>query len=169
MTPWRIERLADAHDRSAFSCGQASLDDFLRRLAGQYERRSLAAVYVLVSPPEERVLGYYSLSASAIDLEALPEAERRKLPRHPVPVVHLGRLGVDRSVRGQGFGRRLLLDALRVCVELSQQAGIFAVDVRAIDDEARSFYQKYGFEPLEDDPHHLYLTMKAIRKLRLDA
>jgi GNAT superfamily N-acetyltransferase len=167
MTPWRIERLSDAHDRSAFTCGKPPLDDFLKRFAGQYERRDIAAVYVLVVPPDNRVRGYYSLSSGALGLDALPEAERKKPPRHPVPVVHLGRLAVDQGVRGQGFGRRLLLDALRVCGELSEKAGVYAVDVQAIDDEARAFYQKYGFEALEDDPLHLYLSVKAIRKLNL--
>ncbi|HVS34898.1 MAG TPA: GNAT family N-acetyltransferase [Gemmataceae bacterium] len=167
MPAWRIERLNDAHDRAAFDCGQPSLDDFLKRLAGQYERRDFAALYVATVPPSSTVLGYYTLSGGAIDLAALPEAVRKKLPRHPVPVVHLGRLAVDRSARGQGLGRQLLLDALRVCTELAAKVALHAVEVRAIDDEARRSYQKYGFEPLMDDPLHLYLSMKVIRKLNL--
>ena len=112
MPTWRIERLSDAHDRSAFDCGKPPLDDFLKRFAGQYERRDFAAVYVAISPPGNAVLGYYSLSSGSVDLTALPEAVRKKLPRHPVPVIHLGRLAVDQSVRGQGLGRHLLVDAL---------------------------------------------------------
>ncbi len=167
MPAWRIERLNDAHERAAFDCGRPPLDDFLKRLAGQYERRDFAAVYAAIAPPSNTVLGYYSLSSGSIDLTALPEAVRKKLPRHPVPVVHLGRLAVDQSARGQGLGRYLLLDALRICTELAAKVGFHAVEVRAIDDEARGFYQKYGFEPLTDDPLHLYLSMKVVRKLNL--
>jgi len=165
MAPWRIERLSDAHDRTAFDCGKPPLDDFLKRLAGQYERRDFAAVYVATSPPANVVLGYYSLSSGSVDLTALPEAVRKKLPRHPVPVIHLGRLAVDQSVRGQGLGRHLLVDALRVCGELSVKVAVYAVEVRAIDDGARNFYEKYGFQPLLDDALHLYLSMKVVRKL----
>lgn len=167
MPTWRIERLSDAHDRSAFDCGKPALDDFLKRLAGQYERRDFAAVYVATTPPSNAVLGYYSLSSGSVDLTALPEAVRKKLPRHPVPVIHLGRLAVDQNVRGQGLGRHLLTDALRICTELAAKVAVHAVEVRAIDDEARSFYQKYGFRPLADDPLHLYLSMNVVRKLNL--
>ena len=167
MPTWRIERLSDAHDRTAFHCGKPSLDDFLKRLAGQYERRDFAAVYVATSPPAATVLGYYTLSSGLVDLEALPEAERKKLPHHPVPVIHLGRLAVDQNARGQGLGRHLLLDALRVGAELSTKVAVHAVEVRAIDDEARRFYQKYGFQPLLDDALHLYLSMKVVRRLKL--
>jgi GNAT superfamily N-acetyltransferase len=114
------------------------------------------------------VLGYYSLSAGSFDLSVLPEEERRKLPRHPVPVAHLGRLAVDQSTQGQGLGAFLLLDALARCERLADEIGLHAVEVQAIDDGARKFYLKYGFEPLLDDVHHLYLPMKAIRKLALN-
>ncbi len=167
MATWRIERLGDAHDRTAFGCGKPPLDDFLKRLAGQYERRDFAAVYVATSPPNPAVLGYYTLSSGLIGLEALPEAVRKKLPHHPVPVVHVGRLAVDQSARGQGLGRHLLLDALRLCTELSAKVAVHAVEVWAIDDEARRFYQKYGFQPLTDDALHLYLSMKLVRRLNL--
>lgn len=167
MPPWRIERLGGAHDRTRFDCGKPPLDEFLKRLAGQYERRDFAAVYVAVSPPGNVVQGYYSLSSGAVDLQALPEAVRKKLPHHPVPVVHLGRLAVDRNARGQGLGRHLLVDSLRICAELSAKVAVYAVEVHAIDDEARGFYQKYGFEPLADNAFHLYLSMNAVRKLNL--
>jgi GNAT superfamily N-acetyltransferase len=114
------------------------------------------------------VLGYYALSAGAFDLSALPEGKRRKLPRHPVPVSHLGRLAVDQGAKGQGLGASLLMDALARCERLADDLGIHAVEVWAIDDSARHFYLKYGFEPLTDDPNHLYLTMKTIRKLALN-
>jgi GNAT superfamily N-acetyltransferase len=168
MAEWRIQALSSRHDRSGFSCGQPSLDQFIEQLASQHAKRDFSRTYVAILPPAHRVLGYYALSAGSFDLSVLPEPERKKLPRHPVPVAHLGRLAVDQIARGQGLGAFLLLDALARCERLADEIGLHAVEVHAIDDAARNFYLKYGFEPLLDDVHHLYLPMKAIRKLALN-
>lgn len=168
MADWHVEPLGSQHDRSQFSCGHPSLVQFLQQLASQQMAKDFSRIYVAVLPPDSRVLGYYALSAGSFDLSALPEAKRRKLPRHPVPVSHLGRLAVDQSVKGQGLGAFLLMDALARCERLAVDLGLHAVEVWAIDDSARQFYLKYGFEPLADDPNHLYLTMKTVRKLALN-
>jgi GNAT superfamily N-acetyltransferase len=165
--PWVIERLTDAHDRSGFSCGKPSLDEFLKKFAGQYDRRDFARTYVAVAPPEPAVQGYYTLSGGALDLGELPQTVRKKLPRHPVPVACLGRLAVTQTAQGQNLGKILLLDALRRCSQASAEVALHAVEVEAIDDEAKRFYLKYGFIPLADNPFHLYLSMKAIRQLEL--
>ena len=75
----------------------------------------------------------------------LPTAEAKGLPRLDVPVVLIGKLAVDRSVQGQGLGALLLVDALRRSLQISEQVGIGAVEVDAIDDAARNFYLKFGF------------------------
>jgi GNAT superfamily N-acetyltransferase len=162
--PWRIERLADVHDRSPFCCGQPSLDDFLKKLAGQYDRRDFARTYAALLPPDLTVQGYYTLSGGALDLSLLPETVRKKLPRHLVPVACLGRLAVTQAAQGQKLGKLLLMDALGRCSRASAEVALYAVEVVAIDDKARDFYLKYGFMPLTDDPHHLYLSMKAIHQ-----
>jgi len=158
---WSIVRLARTHDRSRFHCGQPTLDGFLRELAFQYEKRNLGRTYVLTRDDEVRVLGYYSLASGAIAFESLPADI--KLPRHPIPVILLGRLAVDESIRGQGLGERLLVDALSRCLDLAEPLGVHAVEVHAIDDAARAFYLRYGFISLQDDPHHLYLPLKLVR------
>ena len=165
--PWVIERLTDAHDRSDFSFGKAPLDEFLKRLAGQYDRRDFARTYVALWPPEPAVQGYYTLSGGSLDLSALPEPVRKKLPRHPAPVARLGRLAVTQAAQGQQLGKTLLLDALRRCSRVASELALYAVEVDAIDEDARRFYLKYGFTALADDPLHLYLSMKAVQKLGL--
>ena len=165
--PWVIERLTDAHDRSGFSCGKPPLDEFLKKFAGQYDRRDFARTYVAVSPPDPAVQGYYTLSGGSLDLSELPEAVRKKLPHHPVPVACLGRLAVTQAAQGQSLGKALLLDALKRCSQASAELALYAVEVEAIDEEAKKFYLKYGFTPLTDDPLHLYLSMKTIQKLGL--
>jgi GNAT superfamily N-acetyltransferase len=165
--PWVIERLTDAHDRSGFSCGKAPLDEFLKKLAGQYHRRDFARTYVAVVPPDPAVLGYYTLSAGSLDLSALPASVRKKLPRHPVPVARLGRLAVTQGAQGRNLGKARLVDALARCNRVSEQVALYAVEVEAIDDDARDFYLKYAFTPLADDPLHLYLSMKVVQQLNL--
>ncbi len=164
MPTWKVDPLGKAHDRSSFSCGKPSLDKFIRELASQYERRDMGRTFVATSPSEQVVLGYYTLAAGAVAFENLPAQVSHKLPKHVIPVVHLGRLAVDQQARGQGLGKFLLMDALNRSQRISENAGIFAVEVYALDDDAREFYLKYGFTSLADDVYHLYLPMKMIRK-----
>ena len=161
---WVVEKLGSQHDREAFSCGQELLDNFLKRLATQYRKKNLGQTYVAVLP-DKRVIGYYTISTSRVDFENVPQVLSKQYPQIPIPVVLLGRLAVDKSFQGQGVGKTLLVKALRQAAELSDAVGIAAVEVHAIDEAARRFYLKYGFTPLADDQHHLYLPIKTIRKL----
>jgi len=161
MDEWLIERLARSHERGGFSCRHPALDNFIVSLVSQYEKRKLGRTYVAVRSGEKRVLGYYTLASSSVAFQNMPTIVSTKLPRHPVPVALLARLAVDRSIQGQGLGRRLLMDALRRCVGLSRELGIFAVEVQAIDPAAREFYERFGFVCLEDNDLHLYLPIST--------
>lgn len=165
MADWRIEPLDKAHDRSAFTCGKPSLDDFLRARVSQYEKRRLGKTFVAVPEGETRVIGYYTLAAGAVTFEQMPTESARKLPKHPIPVILLARLAVDRSAQGNRLGERLLLNALQRSLDVSENLGAQAVEVDALDDAAVAFYVKYGFAPLLDDPKHLYLPMATIGKV----
>lgn len=163
MADWRIERLDRSHERSEFACGKAPLDDFIRKLVSQYEKRNLGRTYVAVRGEEKRIFGYYTLASGAVPFESLPEGASKKLPRHPVPVVLLARLAVDTLARGQRLGEMLLIDALRRSLTLAERVGIHAVEVDAIDAEAKAFYEKFGFVGLPDQELHLYLPIATIR------
>lgn len=165
MTDWRIEPFTKTHDRSAFTCGQPSLDEFLQSRVNQYERRRLGKTFVAVLPGEQRVLAYYTLAAGVVTFEHLPNQAARKLPKHPIPVILLARLAVDQSTQGKRLGERLLLDALERSLILSRSLGVHAVEVHAIDDSAVAFYVKYGFTPLMDNPRHLYLPLGTVAEL----
>jgi GNAT superfamily N-acetyltransferase len=160
---WHIERLGRSHDRSGFSCGKTSLDDFIRKLVTQYEKRDLGRTYVAVRPGESQVCGYYTLASAKIEFLSLPETVARKLPAHPVPTILLARLAVERSGQGQGLGEALLIDALHRSLSLADMLGILAIEVDAIDIQAKSFYEKYGFVPLLDDGLHLFLPIATLR------
>jgi GNAT superfamily N-acetyltransferase len=169
MAEWTISRLGKAHDRSAFDCGQPTLNDWLKQRASQFDRRDLSRTYVATRVGEALVLGYYAISTHRVIYDDLPPFEAKGLPRLDVPVVLIGRLAVDQSVQGEGLGALLLVDALRRSLRISEQVGIRAVEVDALDEAARRFYLKFGFRALRDDPRHLFLPLHEIRKLRLES
>ena len=164
---WEIQRLDQKQDRSQFDCGHAVLNEWLRTKAGQFERRDLSRTFVATRPGMSVVLGYYALATHRVTRDALPTDESRGLPKLDIPVVLLGRLAVDLGVQGQGLGAFLLVDALRRAVHISEQIGVRAVEVDAINEAASRFYAKFGFRQLLDDPYHLFMPMHEIRKLVL--
>ena len=163
-TRYPVERLQGHHNRTVFSCGEVSLDDYLRQRAKQDDDRNVAKVFVLYDPELNRIAGYYTLSASAIALENVPSETQRKLPRYPlVPVILLGRLAFDLDYRNQGLGEALLFDALRRALDVgTQQIAATAVIVDALHDRARAFYEQYGFLRLANDEYRLLLPMATI-------
>jgi predicted GNAT family N-acyltransferase len=164
MDDFRIEPLDRSHELAKFSCGRPPLDDFPHLFVTQYEKRKLGRTFVAVREDCRSVVGYYTLASGSIAFEHLPAKQAKKLPKHPVPVALLGRLAVDLTTRGQGLGEALLMDALKRCLTLSQQIGIHAVEVLAIDDAAARFYVKYGFVPLADNEMHLFLPMRTVEQ-----
>lgn len=148
------------HDRQGFECGVAALDDYLRRFAEQHRRRGISSVYVLTdSAQPERILGYYTLSAAEVDGERLSEADRKKLPRYPVPCFRMGRLACRTEQRGQGLGKLLLACAVDRCLLARRQVAAYALVVDAKDDVAKAFYLHFGFKALQDAPLALYLPL----------
>jgi len=123
----------------------------------------MAAPFVLVLP-DGAIGGYYTLSATGVKLTEFPADVTRKLPKYPlVPATLLGRLAVDQSYRGRGYGRFLLADALFRAVR--NEIASFAIIVDAKDDAARRFYERESFLPFPDQPHRLFRSMAAIAKL----
>jgi ribosomal protein S18 acetylase RimI-like enzyme len=165
-TAYRVEALGRQHDRSAFASGAEPLDRYLREQAGQDARRRAAVPFVLCDGNSNTVLGYYTLSASSIDIGAWPEEVAKKLPKYPfLPATLLGRLAVDTRLRGQGAGEHLLLNALRRALEASREVASVAVIVDAKDESAMLFYRHYGFVSFADQPRRLFLPMAVIEKL----
>ncbi len=161
----RIEPLRQRHDRGSFDCGEPALDEFLQKFARQNQDREISRTFVAVRGTTLRVLGYYTISAHALEASRLPPEMARRLPRYPLPVVHLGRLATDRSAQGQGLGEILLWDALKKAILASDLIGIHAMEVLAKTPGAKRFYEKYGFAQIPEDPLHLILPLATARKL----
>jgi GNAT superfamily N-acetyltransferase len=148
------------HDRQGFECGVLALDEYLRRFADQHRRRGISSVYVFTeSAQPERILGYYTLSAAEIDGQRLGEAERKKLPRYPVPCFRMGRLACRSDQQGTGMGRLLMGCAVDRCLNARQQVAAYALLVDAKDSVAKDFYLHFGFLSLQDAPLTLYLPL----------
>src|SRR5690606_14958306 len=128
--------------------------------------KSVAAPFVLTVAPALQVLGYYTLSASLVNANELPDTLAKKLPRYPqLPVTLLGRLAVDQSMKGRGVGQFLLMDALHRSLEAAANIAAMAVVVDAKDEAAEAFYRHFSFLPLHEQPRRLFLPMKTVAGL----
>lgn len=141
-----LDKLAQS---SEFDCGEEVLNNYLRRYASQDIKRNVARVFV-ISPAEspEIVMGFYTLSASSIAADTLPESLRKKLPRYPIPVALLGRLAINKSFQGKGVASLLLADACKRVLAASETLAVAAIIVDAKSPTAVSFYQHFGFVKL---------------------
>lgn len=158
-----IEKLRREHVLDHFDCGKEELNEFLKRRAWHNQEAHSAQTYVLAR--ELIVSAYYSVAAGAVTHEQVTERVKKGLARHPIPVILLARLAVDRSLQGKGVGPALLKDALLRAANAADTIGARAVLVHATDEAAKGFYQHFNFEPSPSDPYHLLLMMKDIRRL----
>lgn len=156
------EQLLDPHhhERQAFTSGVAELDEYLHRFAVQQSKKGIAVVRVLVDTDMPKaILGYYSLSAAQIDAVQMDEQTQKKLPRYPVPCFRLGRLAAHSAHRNRGLGRLLIGCAVERCLEAKKHVAAYALVVDAKGEDAKSFYEHYGFIPCRDNPMILYLPL----------
>jgi predicted N-acetyltransferase YhbS len=156
--PPRLLQASDHLDN--FECGEAALDDWLKRRALNSHNSGAARVHVVTR--DGTVVGYYALSTIAIVHNAVPGKVRRNMP-DPVPGILLGRLAVDVKAAGTGLGGALLRDAILRTVQAADSIGVRALFVHALHDQAAAFYARHEFEPSLTDPHHLFLLIKDAR------
>ncbi|HET6871068.1 MAG TPA: GNAT family N-acetyltransferase [Solirubrobacteraceae bacterium] len=159
------------HDRERFDSGEPMLDEWLRRYAGQNRRRDTAATWV-IADPDDVVVAYASVAMTGIDRSAAPDALAKGAP-DPVPALLLGRLAVDQRSASLGVGTALAVHVLATAVELNEKAACRAVVVTAINEQARTWWERFGFRPFapdEPDQLDLYLLTSEIeatlRKIR---
>ena len=159
-----IEKLSAHHDTSQFDCGKETLNRFLRRFALVNQAANAAQTYVLCRT-DSTVVAHYSLAVGAVEHTAAPSRIGQGLARHAIPVMLLARLAIDRGEQRRGLGKALLKDALLRTAQAADIAGIRALLVHAKDEEARTWYAHFDFEPSPTDPVHLFLLMKDIKTL----
>jgi GNAT superfamily N-acetyltransferase len=160
MTVSAPQPLTAHHDVQSFASGMDSLDQWLKRRALKNQATGASRTFVVCE--EGRVLAYYALASSAILMNTAPGHFRRNMP-DPIPVVLLGRLAVDRSRQGRGFGRALVKDAGHRVLQAADVIGIRGLLVHTISADAREFYERIGFEPSPLDPMTLMITLADLK------
>lgn len=161
---YRIEPLASAHKRDGFTCGVEPLDRYLKAQASQDVRRRVSSCFVAVDTANGEIAGYYTLAATGIPLDRLPDEIVRKLPRYPVvPAALLGRLAIAQTQQKQGLGKALIADAFKRVGAADVMA--FALIVDAKDDGAKRFYVHFGFRLLAGEMSRLALPVATALKL----
>ena len=158
-----IEPLNSIHSRPGFHCGNAPLDDYLKKQARQDSKRRISRIFIATTPDSPAtIVGYYTLSALSIELNSLPTNVARKLPRHPIPTALIGRLAVSQHAQGAGVGKMLLMDAIKRTLGVSNEIAIYAMIVDAIDEQAEGFYKQFGFSSLCVENRRLFLPLKSL-------
>jgi GNAT superfamily N-acetyltransferase len=157
---FRIEPLGADHDRAAFSCGNESLDRYVRTQASQDARRGVARIFVAVMPEEpKRFAGFYTLGAAWVTASELPADVAKRLPRHPIPAALVGRLAVDLGFARRGLGSILLADTVKKTMAAAETVAMAVVIVDPIDDAARAFYSAFGFRSLQEPKSYMFLMV----------
>ncbi len=162
MTLHRPRPIEPTDSAVGFESGESSLDRYLTDRALTNHISDLARCYVCMDSDSNRVVGYYTLSAVAVEHASLPGRARRNAP-NPVPAVLMGRLAVDRKAQGSGLGRSLVRDAVLSTLAAADRIGVRLLLVHALHQQAADFYATLGFKPSPTDPLHLYLLLSDAR------
>lgn len=160
---FKIERISEDHLLPEFDCGDENKNRFLTKFALQNSKGGFGRTYVAVRSGQKAVLGFYTISSSSVRFENIPS--KQNLPRYPIPSILIGKLAVDSSVKGQGLGTALMFDALKRVAEISEEIGIFLVEVKAVDAKAKQFYKRLGFLEMLDNDLKLFMAIKTVRKV----
>jgi len=163
MTKKLIEKLNSSHVLENFDCGVPELNNFLVKYALQSQSANSANTYVACE--NGSIIGFYTLAVGSVIHAQAPKRITKGLARHPVPVMILTRLAVDKSQHGKGIGRGLLKDVLLRTAQAADIAGIRALLVHAKDDLARQWYLQFNFDESPTDLLHLYLLLKDLKKM----
>ena len=162
----KIELLAKSHDRDGFDCGSEPLNLFLKQTARQHAERGISRTFVLVDEDAgapKPILGFFSLNICQIKSETLTPGEVKKLPRD-VSGVRLGRLAVAKACQRQGIGKALLVAAMGKFMEIFNTAGGIGLFVDAKDQDAKRYYEQFGFVPMPSNEFELFLPVKTIHE-----
>ncbi|MCK6263594.1 GNAT family N-acetyltransferase [Vibrio sp. ZSDE26] len=150
------------HNRRHFDCGIEPLNHYLKVMASQQGKKDNTRTFVLEDEHDSTILiGYYTLTMTPIDLTALPDALQKKHQSASSGGL-IARLAIDDRYKGKGFGEWLLIDALRKLVSASDSVAFPMVIVDA-KDGAKHFYERYGFQALQDAENKLFITIADVR------
>src|SRR5438552_17332401 len=149
----RIEKLRRDHLVDLFDCGQEALNRFLARYAFQNQQAEASQTYMGLV--DDEVVGFYTLVVAQVEYDDAPQRLAKGLAKHPIPLMLLARLAIATNWQGKGLGAGLLKNAMVRTLQAANIAGIRALAVHAKDDDARAFYERFGFTPAPTDAYRL--------------
>jgi predicted N-acetyltransferase YhbS len=160
-----IELLNKSHNRQSFNCGNETLNQFLIRTARQHIQKGISRTFVLVDTEEPKtIIGFFTLSICEVQTEKLPPRLAKKYPTK-VPGVKLARLAVTQDWQRQGIGEILMLEGMQRALVIAENAGVIGLFVDAKDEQAKAYYQRYGFVSLLDTPLEVLLPLGTVKQL----
>ncbi len=164
----RIELLCRQHDRTGFDCGEAALNDYLKRTAHQHIEKGISRTFVLVETDDpNNILGYFTLASCEVVTSDLPENYAKKYPAR-APAAKLARLAVSTGLQRRGLGAIMMAEAMRRTLAVVENIGIIGFFVDAKNQAARQYYEQFGFMALPDNPLVMFLPIHSL-KAAMDA
>jgi GNAT superfamily N-acetyltransferase len=153
--------LSNEHNVEKFDCSEPTLNEWLKNRAAKNNTADASRCFVICKN-DNIVIGYYCLSAGAINRESAPKPMRRNMPES-LPVLVLGRLAIDKDYHNKGLGSALLRDAMIRSVNIAQDARVFSILIHSLSHQAKQFYVSRGFVESPLQPMILFMTLATIR------
>ena len=156
------------HDRSAFSCGFAPIDNFLKSSLSDQIRNGMVMAWIMTVADDSAVLGFYTLGAMAVRADLGPKKWKRA-GAPDIPVIYIRAVATREDMQGKGLGTALVIDAMKRCIDISEQMGAAAIVLDVLQDDhfdrRWNFYAELGFQPLgdPDNPHRVFIPMSDVR------
>jgi len=160
-----IEPLSKAHNRNAFDCGNTALNHFLQKIARQHSEKGLSKTFVLIDTQQPtEIIAYLSLVVCEVLADDIPHQWKNKYPNR-IPAAKLAKLAVAQDQQRKGYGEMLLIDAMQKTWNVSQKMGIAGLFVDAKHEQAKAYYNQYGFISLPEQLDNLFLPLATIAKI----
>lgn len=161
---FRLEPLQREHRRKEFDSGVAAVNDWLATKALQHQSKRLSTTKVLLDD-SHAIAGFYTLAIGQVDFSSLPDDLAKNLPKRLLPIAVLAWLGVDCGRHKQGFGSRLLAQALRDCFDASQTFAFIGIVVDCLNEDAKAFYERWNFRELPGHPLRLFVSIAEVEAM----
>ncbi len=160
----KIETLKKEHDRSGFDCGIEALNLFLQNIARQHIVKGISKTFVIIEDTHQiEVLGFFTLAFCEIVVEKMPHKYARKYPSK-APGAKLARLAVDIKFQRKGYGAMMIMNAIERVITVSENLGIIGFFVDAKDNDAKAYYEQFGFMPFPDNPLELFIPLETLKQ-----
>ena len=151
MTYAGPELLAGEHLLAGFDCGSGVLNDWLLRRALKNQSSGTSRTWVVVEVETGQVVAFCASSTASILRSSAPKKIGRNQPEE-LPAVLLARMGVDTRHQGRGLGAALLKHFMLKAIEVAQSVGVRVLLIHAKDENAKNFYEYFGFVESPLDP-----------------